>query len=285
MESWEELPVNDNIIQLYPDERKEVPFKNLYLQHNLRQSSSLGRKPFVYTNFITSLDGRIAIARDSDSGMQVPKSIANPRDWRLFQELALQADVLITTGRYLRDYASGQAQEILKISDDPLFADLKGWRKSQGLPPFPALAIISASLDFIMPEILVRGDRKVHVITTQNADPARIVELQDNNVSVLTSGENEIDGKELIHQLGSLGYHTIYSTAGPKIMHLLISNDVLDRLYLTYTSRILGGDPFASIMEGAVLIPAVDFKLKSLFLDPQGLDGLGQLFACYDRAV
>jgi riboflavin biosynthesis pyrimidine reductase len=276
--------VTENILQLYPDEHKEVPFKNLYLQHNLRESPSSGRKPFVYANFITSLDGRIAIAPDSKNGMQVPKSITNPRDWRLFQELALQADVLITTGRYLRDYATGNAQEILKMSDDPLFSDLKGWRQSQGLSPFPALAIISGSLDFPVPEILTRGERNMHVFTFQNADPERIAQLQSNNVNVLTSGEDEIDGKEMIHQLGTLGYRTIYSTAGPKILHLLISNDVLDRLYLTYTSRILGGDPFSSIMEGTLLVPAVDFKLKSLFLDPHGLDGLGQLFACYERA-
>ena len=72
------------------------------------------------------------------SGLIVPKQIANPRDWRLFQELAVQADVIISSGRYLRDYAEGHAQEILRTDDnDPLFAGLRQWRIERDLPPQP----------------------------------------------------------------------------------------------------------------------------------------------------
>ena len=39
--------------------------------------------------------------------------------------------LVITTGRYLRDYAAGKAQEILRVYDDPRFADLKAWRAAQ----------------------------------------------------------------------------------------------------------------------------------------------------------
>ena len=53
-------------------------------------------RPFVYTNYVTSIDGRIAIPRPEGQGMMVPKETANDRDWRLFQELAVQADVIIS---------------------------------------------------------------------------------------------------------------------------------------------------------------------------------------------
>ena len=52
-----------------------------------------------------------------DRGMTVPKATSNERDWRLFQELAVQADIIISSGRYLRDYAEGQTQEILSVYD------------------------------------------------------------------------------------------------------------------------------------------------------------------------
>jgi hypothetical protein len=116
--------MEDNILQLYPTPSKEIPLKGLYLHENLQaESEKLGRA-FVYSNFIVSLDGRIAIPHPSGSGMTVPKQTANDRDWRLFQELAVQADILITSGRYLRDYAEGRAQEILRVYEDPAFADL-----------------------------------------------------------------------------------------------------------------------------------------------------------------
>jgi len=275
--------VKDTIIQLYPLANQEVPIKKLYLQHNLLERQSVKGSIFIYSNFITSLDGRIAIPRASGKGMKVPESIANPRDWRLFQELAVQADILITSGRYLRDYAKGHSQEILQVYDDPAFADLKEWRQDKGFQPLPDLAVISKSLDFPIPEVLTHGDRAVHVITTQDADPARIHEIEQGLGNLIFAGEKLVDGQELALQLANLGYRTVYSTAGPKVFHLLLSADVLDRLYLTHASRILGGEPFSSILEGNLLETPVDFELKSLYLDPKGLEGLGQLFSCYDR--
>jgi len=49
----------------------------------------------------------------------VPDSVANPRDWRLFQELAAQADVLVMSARHLRELAAGAAQDSLRLSDAP----------------------------------------------------------------------------------------------------------------------------------------------------------------------
>ena len=106
--------MTDTVIRLYPQPSREAPLQGLYLDHDLRRhAEGLGR-PFVYSNFVTSLDGRIAVPGPTGSGLIVPKQIANPRDWRLFQELAVQADLIISSGRYLRDYAEGHAEEILR---------------------------------------------------------------------------------------------------------------------------------------------------------------------------
>ena len=86
----------------------------------------------------------------------------------------------------------------------------------------------------------------------------------------------------MVQQLTALGYQTIYSAAGPKILHLLLSGGVLDRLYLTHANRILGGNPYSSIVEGGLLKTAVHLTTHTLYHDPHGLDGLGQLFAAYD---
>ena len=84
--------------------------------------------------------------------------------------------------------------------------------------------------------------------------------------------------------MAELGYQAVYSASGPKVAHLLLAAGVLDRLYLTLANRLLGGDPFSSIVEGPLLAPAVDMRLHTLFLDVAGLNGLGQLFLSYRRA-
>lgn len=274
----------DSIIQLYPLPQKAMPLEGVYLGHELRSLGGAARETFIYSNYITSLDGRIAIPHPTKPGMVVPEQTANPRDWRLFQELAIQADILITSGRYLRDYAEGRAQEILRVHDEPRFADLKDWRSSRGLKPLPDLAVISGSLNFPIPEVLAKGDRSVLIFTISQADPERIKDLEKQAGKVIVAGETSVMGDQLAESLSDLGYKIIYNSTGPKVLHLLLAAGVLDRLYLTCANRILGGKPFSSVVEGDLLEPAVDFRLNTVYYDPVALDGLGQMLTSYDNA-
>ena len=185
---------------------------------------------------------------------------------------------------YLRDYASGHAQEILRVYDDPQFSDLAQWRSQQGISPQPDIAVISASLDFPIPEALLAGGRRVVIFTVEQADPRRVRELEAHAGQVVMAGETKVSGDRLVQAMAALGYRAIYSASGPKVLHLLLAAGVLDRLYLTLANRLVGGDPFSSIVEGPLLAPAVGMRLDTAYHDAQGLDGLGQLFLSYRRA-
>ncbi len=270
-----------NVIQLYPLPGGEVPLEGLYLSHDIRGAAAEAGHAYVYTNYVVSLDGRIAIPRADRPGMTVPKAIANERDWRLFQELAIQADVIITSGRYLRDYASGHVQEILTVYDDPAFTDLKQWRLDRNLPPQPDLAVISGSLDFPIPHALRESDRRVLIFTTEAADRARAAAMRSQGGEVYAVGEEKVDGARLVDQLTALGHRTIYNSTGPKVFHLLLAGGALDRLYLTHANRLLGGQPYSTVVEGDLLTPPIDMTLHSAYYDPHALGGAGQMFVVY----
>jgi len=275
------------IFQLYPPVEDpgvpvHFPLKGLYLRHDLRAYAAQTGEPFVYSSYVASADGRIAVPHASKPGLTVPAAIANDRDWRLFQELAVQADVILTSGRYLRDYADGRAQEILRVYDDPAFADLKAWRLARGLAAYPALAVISASLDFPVSRALTSEGREVVVITTAQADPTRKQTLAAQTGRVLIAGEQRVEGASLVAQLAARGYRTICNATGPKVLHMLLADRALHRLYLTCAHRILGGQPFSSIVEGPLLSPPVDLRLAALYLDLHALGGAGQMFTVYE---
>ena len=275
--------MSDFVSQLYPLPSEERPLTGLYLAHHLRQYQAVSGRPFVYSNFVVSLDGRIAIPYPTEARLTVPQQIANERDWRLFQELAAQADMIISSGRYLREWAEGRAQEILQI-DDPRFADLREWREQQGLPPQPDIAIVSGSLRFPIPGVLTAGGRKVVVFTCADPDPQRVKEIEARAGKVIVAGnESSVAGDQMVQHMSGLGYKTVYSAAGPKIMHMLLKGGVLDRLYLTLANRILGGEPYAGLVEGALLETAVGMTLNTMYYDAQAFDGLGQLFVSYNR--
>jgi len=144
--------------------------------------------------------------------------------------------------------------------------------------------VVSGSLDFPLPDLLTWGDRSVVVVTTQTADPERLDARREQVENVIIAGEQSVEGKPLVDGLTRLGYKTVYSTTGPKVLHLLLKDGVLDRLYLTFAHRLLGGSPFSSIEEGDLLEPAQDFQLRSVYLDPHALDGSGQLLTAYERS-
>lgn len=269
--------------RLYPLPSQERPLVGLYLAHDLRRQAAEMDHALVYANYVVSLDGRISVPHPAKAGQTVPKAIANDRDWRLFQELAVQADVVITSGRYLRDYADGRAQEILQVYDDPNFADLKQWRLDRGLTLYPTLAVISASLDFSIPEALTAGEREMLIFTTEDADRGRMAELERAAGQVFAGGKTRVQGERFVQILTDLGHRTIYNATGPKVLHLLLAGGVLDRLYLTHANRLLGGLPYSTIVEGPLLEPAADMRIDQIHLDAEGLDGLGQLFIAYTK--
>jgi riboflavin biosynthesis pyrimidine reductase len=272
------------VIQLFPPTGAQLPLKGLYLAHALHQKGSQ-QAPWVYTNFVTSLDGRIALKDPKAGGYQVPKAIANPRDWRLFQELAAQADVLITGGRYVRDLARGQTQSTLRVGEAPGEEDLRAWRIEQGLPAQPALAVVSASLDLPL-QALGRQDRDIYVITGEAAHEGRIKQLEREGATVIPAGDGpRVDGAKMVQALARLGFKTIYSTAGPQVLHTLLAAGVLARLYLTLTHQMLGGEDFATLLAGPLLTSPTRFELTSLYYDAAAPQGAGQCFAMFeDRA-
>jgi riboflavin biosynthesis pyrimidine reductase len=94
--------------------------------------------------------------------------------------------------------------------------------------------------------------------------------------------DNVISCAALIHGLRQRGFRRIYSAAGPRFLATLARDGVLDRLYLTQVHRLIGGEPYYSLIEGATLDPPRDFRLRSLYHDPAGSRGAGQLFGVYD---
>ena len=254
----------------------------LYLQHPLHRLSD-EPAPLVYSNFVTSLDGRIALPRPGRASHGVPPAIGNSRDWRLYQELAAQADVIITSARYFRQYARGEAQDHLPLGPGERFADLHQWRLDAGLSAQPDVVVFSASLDIPAEALHTYRERRVHILTGAAADPARRAQLEDAGAEVHTAGEGTtVDGGRAVALLNDIGYRRIYSVAGPYVLHTLLAANALDRLYLTFAHRIVGGEDFDTLCWGAELQPAPRARLRSLFYDAHAPEHAGQLIACYD---
>jgi riboflavin biosynthesis pyrimidine reductase len=279
--------MRDDLICLYPGPGDKVPLNGLYLNSGLRESAGVG--PLVYTNFIASIDGRIALAR-ADGHLQAPKAITNPRDWRLFQELAALSDVLITSASQMRDIAQRQNQDKMRdktqdglpVSHDLAYQDLVAFRRERGLSPQPAVAIVSASLDIPLSSLPTPAQREVVIITGARSDLHRQRILSKAGYRLIAVGDSErVDGAQLVAALVKLNYKIMYSIGGPQICHTLLASKQLHSLYVTSAHRLLGGTDFDTLMWGPAFATPRDLELRSLYLDPAALNGAGQSFAHY----
>lgn len=266
--------MRENLLRLYPQPGGEVAIKGLYLAHQVHKLG--GREsPFVYANFLSSLDGRIAVENVSQGTSYIPKHLTTASDFRLFMELHAQADCLITHGGYLRALNQGRLGNILQIRNKALIE----WRLDNGLSAQPAVIIASASLDFPLHERLFGHSQTVYIATGKNAGRNRIRHWRDLGYSVLIAGEDRmVQGAPLVQQLSGLGYRGIYLIAGPQMLDTMIRDKQLSRLYLTITHQLLGGKDFRTLLTGPLLGPEGSLMLESMYYDPDSPPGSGQFF-------
>jgi riboflavin biosynthesis pyrimidine reductase len=271
------------IIQLLPPTGTDRELHGLYLRERLQERGSTTH-PFVYSNYVSSIDGRIALPSPDHRSHQVPAAIGNARDWRLFQELAAQADVLITSARYFRQASVGEHQDQLPVGPTDDFADLRAWRLQEGLAAQPDVVILSNSLDIPVQALQAYPQRKLYLATGAGNDLDRARALAAAaGIGLLEAGNGAaVDGRILIDALGQLGYRSIYAIAGPAVLNTLLRGRALDRLYLTQSHRLLGGMEFDTLNWGPVLSCPVSLQPLSLYLDKHAPEGASQLFAAYD---
>lgn len=269
------------LYRLYPPPFATVALRGRYLGLDLHRRGTR-ESPFVYANFLTSLDGRIAL-EDETGVPYLPKSLTTPDDFRLFLELECQADCLITHGGYLRALARGHLGNILQIGGHELGTDLMGWRVQQGLPPQPAVVIASASLDFPMPDSLRNPEQPCYIATGSAADPGRVAYWREQGFPVLFAGQgNMVEGSALTQRLGELGYRTLYLIAGPHMLDTMVRESRLSLMFQTITHQLMGGELFRTLVPGPELGPFGHLRMVSLYYDPAAANGAGQWFAQFE---
>ena len=275
------------VLPLYPRTSSAAPrsVRGLYLDPQLPLLAAAaargGERPLIYANFVSSLDGRIALGGD-EAQAHVPRTLTTPADWRLFQELQAHADCFITHGGYLRSLAAGRLSDILQVGLRKESADLLAWRHAQGLTRQPAVIVVSHSLDFVLPPSLAQHGQRVAVVTTRDASTQRIERLRTQGIEVIVAAEpRQVGGRALMDVVHRLGCRRAYLEAGPTVLGAMLREGLLGRLYLTLGHRLLGGDAFHTLLNGSPLGGEGALRLEQLYLLSEDGDRDGQFFASF----
>ena len=270
------------ILELYPHAGTMRALDGTYLAHGLHLLGT-SEQPFVYANFVSSLDGRIAVVEADTGESYVLEDLTSGHDWRLFQELQAQADCMVTHGGYLRALAARKFQDILQVGVSKHALDIGRWRSAHGLTRQPAIAIVSRTLDFPIPPSLERHDQPVHIITATDSPADRVAFWRDRGYEVTVAGPAaSVEGAPMIRALGAQGYARLYLLAGPQMLETVMRDGSLSRLYLTLTHQLIGGEMFHTLTAGPRLGRAGRLQLHTLYYDAVAPKGTGQWFSSFD---
>ena len=200
----------------------------------------------VFTNFVASLDGSVALP-------QIPKSnrlISGGSDADRFVMGLLRAfaDVVVVGSGTLHGSPTGTWSPARPHpASAALFAEL---RRLRGQPERPELAILTGSggIDVRHPALAERS-----VVLTSTAGAGRLHGRLPAaaEVTPLTSGA-EIDPDVVLSALAERGHRRILFEAGPHTFGAFAARGLIDELFLTLSPLLTGGSAATrlSLVEG-----------------------------------
>jgi len=216
-------------------------------------------RPYLVLNMVATLDGRVAIG-----GRSGP--IGNSADRELFHGLRTQADAVMVGAGTVRTERYGR----MTRSDE-----LRDRRERDGLAREPLACVVSGRLD-LPPDLPLLQDPDSHVVvlTASEEDPPRGAA----RCECLRGRRGPSGGLELAPLFAQLrteyGVRSIVCEGGPALNHGLLSERLVDELWLALAPKLAGGDPLTSVT-GDALEPTRELELVHV------LESEGHLFMRY----
>lgn len=209
-------------------------------------------RPALYANFVSSIDGVVALATGAESGQLISGSSEPDRFVMGLLRAAADA-VLVGAGTFRKvSRALWHPGSIYPAAGD-LFAEL---RRQLGLRPHPLLVVASASGN-INPRHPALEDA---LIITTPAGEGRLRGALPSGARVIAAETPHIQGRALLDRLRAEGLQAILTEGGPSLVGELFRDGLIDELFLTVAPRLFGRhaeDGRKSLVDGVDLAGAL----------------------------
>lgn len=220
---------------------------------------SLGfERPALIANFVSSVDGVVALPSGGESGMVISQSSA--ADHFVMGLLRMVAGAVVVGASTLR--RSPGHRWTAEAIYGPAAADYASTRRALGLSPQPTFVVVSASgnIDTSQPAL------ENAIVVTTGAGAALLESRARSHCRVIAFEGARVDMKAVLRTLRSEGHELVLTEGGPSLFAELLHEGLVDELFLT-TSPVLFGryasDQRKSLAEGLDLAGTA-LELRSL---------------------
>jgi riboflavin-specific deaminase-like protein len=217
-------------------------------------------RPYLALNMVATADGRITIG-----GRSGP--IGNEADRRLFHELRAQVHAVMVGAGTVRTERYG------RMVRDP---DRRARRAEAGLDPDPLAIVVSArlALDPDLPLLQDPGQRVVILTASDGEIDGAAAPVEYVRTPAAPDAPGTIPLRPAMRELRERGVETVLCEGGPVLNATLLSEGLVDELFLVVASKLAGGAG-PGVVSGPELDPTVEMELRT------ALEAGGDLFLRY----
>ena len=191
--------------------------------------------PFVFINAAMSADGKIATIERRQT------RISGNLDFDRVDEIKASSDaVMVGIGTVLSDDPS------LTVKSDKR----KGERRARGVEENPARIVVdSMARTPIDSDIFKKGEGKRIIAVSESAPQEKVKQLS-GKADIISAGKDKVDLKKLLIQLKKHGINKIMVEGGATLNWGLVSNGLVDEIYVFLGNIILGGKDAPTLVDG-----------------------------------
>ena len=201
--------------------------------------------PCVFANFVTSLDGVVALPGDTESGQII--SGRNAADRFVMGLLRACADaVLLGAGTFRKSAGHLWQADRIYPAAAAAFAEL---RSALGLAPTPVLVLISASGDIDTTQPAAQNG---WVVTTPRGE-ATLRGRLPSSARLTVVDSDRIACADVLTELRAQGFQRVLTEGGPSLFAELVRDRLVDELFVTSSPALFGrfpGDQRKSLADG-----------------------------------
>jgi len=204
-------------------------------------------KPLVTLKSASTLDGKIAAPEDNTGWITSERARAH------VQELRHASDAIIT--------GIGTA-----LADDPMLTDRSGLTRGRPMQR----VVLDSTLRLPLESNLVKsanGDLLIAATTAASAERRRALESRGVEVKLFDGPRGRVDIRDVISFLGEHRCLSVMVEAGSKVNWAALESGAIDKVFLYYAPKILGGLQSLPMAGGTGRLRRMDaIKLERLTL-------------------
>lgn len=206
-------------------------------------------RPFFYTNFVSTLDGKVAVR---NKGYW---PIGSKKDFEVLLELRAHADVLVHGKNTALSFRH------MERLAEPRFKTL---RRKIGKESSLLYMVVSDHPDDQLARHLKSISGAKAVLVTSEA--AHLSKKLRETVDVMRFGERHVDIDLFAEYLWAAGKKHVLVEGGPSLVGSFFARDLIDEVFLTIAPKVFGSKPgdTATMMEGSLLSPAQSRRFELL---------------------